>query len=163
MVKYPRLILQVRGYSLSPTVPTDVPPETEWYSDLGLGVLYQVDKHNTIGLEFGNETYPMVFEGDRNGQTLLYEQNPSTMWAGLTYRYTGNIFGAMPIAPFGQVVLGGGKYGPVGRLAAGFQYAPSGNLSFLLGVESSALAYRHQSNWYLSPKIGLTYGMSVNF
>ena len=162
-VKYPRYIAQIRGYSLSPTVSTDLAPDNEWYSDLGLGLLYQIDRHNTVGFELGNEAYPMVFEGDRNGQTLLYEQHPSTMWYGPTYRYTANTFGTLPIAPYGQVLLGFSEYGPVGRLAAGFQYAPSGTLSFILALESSALAYRHQDTWYVSPKIGLTYGMSVLF
>ena len=161
--KYPAWNAQLRGFSLTSAVQTDVNPERSWYSDLGVSVLYQVDEHNALGGELGNESYPMVFEGDHNGQIVRYDQNPSTMWAGVTYRYTGNKFSNLPIAPYGQALLGGSTYGPIGRMSAGLQYTPLGPLTFILGLEGSALIYRHQDNFHVSPKLGFTYGMAVRF
>jgi hypothetical protein len=125
--------------------------------------MYQVNEHHAVGAELGHEPFAMVFEGDRNGQTLQYDQNPTTMWVGPTYRYTGSPFGEIPLAPYGQATAAFSQYGPVGRLSAGLQYSPVGPLTFLLGLEGSALAYRYQDNLYVSPNVGLTYGMAVRF
>ncbi|RPI69427.1 MAG: hypothetical protein EHM43_01840 [Ignavibacteriae bacterium] len=163
MRTYPSLMVQVRGFQLAPTVSTAANEETDWYSNLGFAALYQLNARHSVGLEVGNESYPMVFEGDRNGQLVRYEQYPTTAWAGLTYRYTGVNLGSTSFAPYGQFMIGGSKFGPVGRMSGGMQYSPVGPLSFLFGIETSALAYSFQDAWYLSPKIGLTYGLAVRF
>ena len=105
----------------------------------------------------------MVFEGDRNGQLIRYEQFPNMFWAGITGRYTGNDFGSIPLAPYGQVFLGGSEYGPLGRASAGLQYSPVGPLVFLLGLEGSAMMYSFQGTTYISPKLGFTYGVGFRF
>lgn len=161
--KYPSLMLQVRGFQLAPTINTAALEQSDWYTNLGIAALYQLNRNHSVGIEIGNESFPMVFEGDRNGQLVRYEQYPTTAWAGLTYRYTGSNFGATSFAPYGQFMVGGSKFGPIGRMSGGVQYTPVGPLSFVFGVETSALAYTFQSNWYLSPKIGLTYGLAVRF
>jgi len=160
---YPAFVMQVRGFALTPTLSTTVAEQSDWYNNLAVSLMYRLNSHNAVGLEFGNESYPMVFEGDRNGQLVRYEQYPTTYFAGVNYRYTGNNFGKWPIAPFGQVMAGGSKFGPVGRLAAGFEYSPAGPFSFLLGAETSAMAYNYQNSWYVSPKVGVTYGMIIKF
>lgn len=154
---------QIRGMSLSPTVTTSVSEQAEWYSNLGVAILYRMNASSAVGFEVGNEAYPMVFDGNRNGQIVRYEQYPSTMWAGITYRYTGSALRSLPLAPFGQILLGGSRFGPMGRLQAGLQYAPAGPLVFLFGIEGSAMTFSYQNQWYLSPKLGLTYGMAFRF
>ena len=162
---YPGFTVQARGMSLSPTqdVSSGVNEQTEWYSNLGLAFLYQMNTHSSLGFEVGNEAYPMVFQGDRNGQIIQYEQYPSTLWAGVTYRYTFNSFGELPLAPYVQGLVGGSRFGPMGRAQLGLQYAPAGPLLFVLGFEGSAMTYSFQNTTYVSPKFGLTYGMAVRF
>jgi hypothetical protein len=159
----PGFALQVRGFALSPTVDSKAPQQTNWYDNLGLAVMYQINANHSAGIDLGSESFPMVFEGDRNGQVIRYDQYPSSIWAGATYRVTGNTFGSSPVSPFGQVTIGGSKFGPIGRVASGIQYSPSGPVSLMLGVEAASLAYTFQNQWYLSPKFGLTYGMAVRF
>lgn len=154
---------QIRGMSLQPSLSTAVTEQSTWYNNLGLALMYAMNERSALGFEVGNEAYPMVFEGDRNGQIVRYEQYPSTAWAGITYRYSGAAFGTLPISPYGQVLVGGSKFGPMGRLQAGLQYAPAGPLVFLLGVEGSAMTFTYQNAWYVSPKLGLTYGMAFRF
>lgn len=154
---------QVRGMSLTPSLSTAVSEQSAWYNNLGLAVMYSMNERSALGFEVGNEAYPMIFEGDRNGQVVRYEQYPSTVWAGVTYRFTGSVLGALPLQPYGQVLVGGSKFGPMGRMQAGLQYAPAGPLVFLLGVEGSAMTFTYQNAWYVSPKFGLTYGMALRF
>ena len=159
------LTAQVRGMSLAPTVDisSTVNEQSEWYSNLGLAFMYQMNARSSLGFEVGNESYPMVFQGDRNGQIIQYEQFPSTLWAGVTYRYTFGQFGEFPMAPYVQGLVGGSRFGPMGRAQIGLQYAPSGPLMFLLGFEGSAMTYSFQNTNYISPKFGLTYGMAIRF
>ena len=162
-VIYPAFSAQIRGFALSPTQSISVEEQSEWYSNIGFALFYRLNKTHTVGLEVGNESFPMIFEGDRNGQIVRYEQYPSTMFAGGLYRYTGGNIGRLPFAPFGQVFAGGSTFGPVGRAAFGLEYSPTGPLTFILAAEASAMAYKYQNTWYTSPKFGLTYGMSFRF
>jgi len=160
---FPSFLVQVRGVSGSPLSDVNVPAQTSWYDNMSIGLLYQLSHRDAVGMEFGNESYAMSFEGERDGQIVRYEQQPSSMWAGITYRHTLNTIGKTAFAPFGQILLGGTKFGPLGRVSAGITYAPSGPLSFIFGVEGSTMAYQFQDTWFGSSKIGLTYGVAVRF
>ncbi len=160
---YPSFLVQVRGMSGSSLTDVSAPAQTSWYDNVGAALLYQLSERHAVGLEFGNEAFAMSFEGTRNGQTILYEQQPLSMWAGITYRHTFPSFGASGFAPFGQALIGGSKFGPLGRLTAGITYAPAGPLSFIFGLEGSTMAYQFQDSWYATSKIGLTYGVAVRF
>ncbi|MBL0323006.1 MAG: hypothetical protein IPP80_11670 [Ignavibacteria bacterium] len=162
-VKYPAFLVQVRGMSGSSMTDVSVPAQTAWYDNMSIGLFYQLSDRNTVGLEFGNESFAMAFEGERNGQVIRYEQQPLSAWAGITYRHTLPTIGSTAFAPFGQILLGGTKYGPLGRLTAGIAYAPSGPLSFIFGLEGSTMGYQFQDSWFGTSKIGLTYGVSVRF
>ncbi len=160
---YPAYSAQLRGFPLASTLNTGVSEQPAWYNNLGVSLLYHTSPNHSFGLEFGNENFPMIFDANRDGQIIRYEQSPASSWAGVTYRYTANRLGNTAFAPFAQGVLGGTKFGPIGRVAAGIQYSPVGPLTFIFGLEGSAMAYYFQQQWYTSPKYGFTYGMAVKF
>jgi len=162
-VQYPSFLVQLRGISGTSVTNVNVPVQTSWYDNMSIGLLYQLSDRNAVGLEFGTESYAMSFEGQQNGQTIQYEQQPLSAWAGVTYRHTLPTIGKTAFAPFGQALLGGTKFGPLGRLTAGVTYAPSGPLSFIFGLEGSTMAYQFQNSWYATSKIGFTYGLAVRF
>lgn len=160
---FPAFIVQMRGMSASSLVDVNAPAQSTWYENVGLGLLYQLSDNHAVGLEMGSEIFPMSFQGNVNGQVIQYQQQPQSMWAGAAYRYTLSQLGSSGFAPFGQVLLGGTSFGPLGRITAGFQYSPTGPLSFMLGVEGTAMAYQFNSAWFSSSKLGLTYGVAVRF
>jgi hypothetical protein len=158
--QYPSFIVQVRGVAAQGLTEVSVQPQTTWYDDASIALLYQLSDRHTFGVEVGNESFPQVFEGMRNGRVIRYEQQPAAQWAGLVYRYS-----FTPIAdrfvPFVQGFAGGSTFGPLGRLAGGIQYSPAGPLTFLVGVEGSLLGYQFQNTWFTSSKLGFTYGVAV--
>lgn len=160
---FPAFIIQMRGMSTSSLVDVSAPAQTTWYENVGLGLLYQLSDNHAVGVEMGSEVFPMSFQGNVNGQVIQYQQQPQSMWAGAAYRYTLSPLGSSGFSPFGQVLLGGTSFGPLGRVTAGFQYSPAGPLSFMLGVEGTAMAYQFNSAWFTSSKLGLTYGVAVRF
>lgn len=160
---YPSFLLQVRGLSAQPLTDVNVNPQSGWYDNVSLGFLYELSQSDAVGLEVGTESYAMAFEGTVNSQVIRYEQQPLATWAGATYRHTFPSIGTSPFSPFGQVLVGGTKFGPLGRLTAGITYAPAGPLTFILGIEGSSMAYRFQNAWFNSSRVGLTYGMAARF
>lgn len=158
---YPSFLVQMRGMSTSSLVDVNAPAQSTWYENVGLGLLYQLSDNHAVGLEMGSEVFPMSFQGNVNGQVIQYQQQPQSMWAGAAYRYTLSQLGTSGFAPFGQVLLGGTSFGPLGRMTAGFQYSPAGPISFMLGVEGTSMAYQFNSAWFISSKLGLTYGVAV--
>lgn len=160
-VLYPSFLIQLRGLSASNITNVSADPETRWYDHAGVALMYQLSDRSTFGVEFGSEPFPQVFEGSRSGQVIRYEQQPSSMWAGAMYRHTLPRLGTTSFAPFAQALIGGTRFGPLGRATVGLQYAPSGPLSFILGLEGTMMGYQFQDRWFTSSKFGLTYGLAV--
>jgi hypothetical protein len=160
---YPSFYVQVRGLSSSGLTPVSVAPQSTLAENVNLALLYQLSPKHQIGVEVGNETFPMSFNGNRNGQLIRYEQQPVSTWAGITYRYSFAPIGSSALTPFAQGLIGGTQFGPLGRLAGGLQYSPAGPLTFMLGVEGTTMAYTYQNQWFTSSKLGLTYGMAIRF
>lgn len=160
---YPSFLVQFRGQATSGLTQVNVAKQTSLMENANLAFLYQFSRQHIIGVELGNESFPMSFDGMRNGQLIRYEQQPVSTWAGITYRYSFAPIGNSSFTPFAQGLLGGSQFGPLGRLTGGLQYSPAGPLTFMLGIEGTSMAYTYQDKWYTSNKLGLTYGMAIRF
>jgi hypothetical protein len=160
---YPSFLVQFRGLASSGLTQVSVAPQTSLMENANLAMMYQLSPQHLIGVEVGNESFPMTFEGMRSGQLIRYEQQPISTWAGITYRHSFAPIGNSAFTPFAQGLLGGSQFGPLGRLTGGILYSPSGPLSFMLGVEGTSMAYTFQDQWFTSSKLGLTYGMAIRF
>lgn len=158
---YPSPMLQVRGFAASALADVNVPNQSVWYENFAVAFLYQTSEKHAFGVEIGSEAFPQRFEGQSNGQTIRYEQRPSSIWWGGLYRFTAGALGKTAFSPFVQPLAGGTQYGLLGRLTLGMQYSPTGPLSFIVGVEGTMLGYKFQDSWFTSSKLGLTYGMAV--
>jgi hypothetical protein len=157
---YPSFMIQVRGLALQGLTPVTPKPDLSWYDNSSVAFLYQLSDKSTIGVEIGNEAFPQAFEHDRNGQTIQTEQYPTSTWGGLMYRHQFNPL-ISNVRPFVQALAGGTRFGPIGRLAGGIQYSPSGPLSFVAGIEGTVATYTVQNQWFGSTKLGFTYGVLV--
>ncbi|MFM8770824.1 MAG: hypothetical protein ACKOE4_02190 [Candidatus Kapaibacterium sp.] len=160
MIHSPSFSLSMRGLN-GQSAPLSVPAQTGWYENVGIGMMYRLSPSSAVGLEVGAESFPMVFQGTRNQQVVQFELQPLTTWAGISYRHVFPEIGTSGFSPFAQGLIGGTEFGPLGRASAGVLYAPAGPLSFMIGVEGTALAFNHQNRWFTASKYGLTYGVLV--
>lgn len=156
----PSFSLSMRGLN-GQSAPFSVPAQTGWYENVGIGMMYRLSPTSAVGLEVGAESFPMVFQGTRNQQVVQFELQPLATWAGISYRHVFPEIGTSGFSPFAQGLIGGTEFGPLGRASAGVLYAPAGPLSFMIGVEGTALAFNHQNRWFTASKYGLTYGVLV--
>lgn len=159
-VHVPAFSLNVRGLS-GQSGALAVTPQTGWYDNLSLAMLYRMTPSDAVGVEVGSESFPMVFSGIRNQQEVRFEIQPLVTWAGLSYRHVFPEIGTSGFSPFAQALVGGTQFGPIGRGSVGVMYSPVGPLSFMLGIEGSALGFTHQNQWFTSSKYGFTYGVAV--
>lgn len=153
---------EVRGLLGTSLPRTELPSgSSSPFKNSAASVRYAIDHNHSVGIEFGAEEYFQQYLNVVEGSLYRVSQNPLLTWAGIAYRF--NALPESPFSPFGQITLGGTRLGGLGRLLLGLAYAPESRVRFMLGAEGSALLYNHQNLWNASPKVGITYGVSITF
>lgn len=163
--------LQMRGfqypYAKSEIKASDQP----FFNNMSISAFYKFNTEHSLGLEFGQEQFVQKFINNDRGQAFEYEQNPLFFWYGASYRWTINDLNIADIIyPFSQVFAGithdavsGKIVGPLGRMQVGLQLKLINNLTFSFGIEGTMLLYSIHNQLSSSEKIGLTYGISLNY
>ena len=148
-----------------PSVNVNSPAEL---SNLIFGFYFLSPYEDTyIGIEGGREPFSQQFYNvDPDGHKYLYEQRPNIWWGGtgIVAEFGNKIDALMGARPYAKLFLGASELGPLGKVSAGFNWKSTAwGLGAFLGVEGSMLGYQNQGAWYTSQKLGLTYGMSIQF
>lgn len=128
--------------------------------NIAIGILYGFNKEFAAGIEAGRETLPLyvVTEGG------ILDQRPTIQWAGVTGRYVPENF-TLPgnIQPFVTGIVGATGFGPIAKSILGVRWQPDAHIGLALGVEGTAMFYRYQQQWFSTQKIGISYGVDVQF
>ncbi|GEM_PF-3095252 len=147
-----------------PLVNIDSPDE---FANITMGLYFLAPyKDVYIGIESGREPFSQQFNNlDPDGHKYLYEQRPNIWWGGASIitEFGKNINILSGARPYSKIFLGASELGPLGKISAGFNWKSSWGLGAFLGLEGTLLAYQNQGVWYTSQKIGLVYGMSIQF
>lgn len=157
--------LHLRGLSSQSFPDVDVPSQSKpVINNIVFGAFLSADMNNKLGFEIGKEPFGQRFVNVENNYPNEYEQNPILFWAGLSYRYEldkMSILGGFQ--PFAQLTIGSTELGPLGRTILGIQYFNESGIGFSFGLEGVLLLYENQKVIYTTKKLGLTYGMFINF
>lgn len=130
--------------------------------DAALALQYRVGDHDVVAVEVGQESYYQRFTEDRaSGDLVQHEQRPLLPWTTVAYRR--QLYPSTAFNTFAQIALGATQVGPMARVMAGGFYEILPELRITAGIEASAVAFPADGSWYVSPKYGITYGLSVNF
>jgi hypothetical protein len=153
---------------------------------------YSLSEHHTVGIEGGNEPFlTAVRFNSNNGLTAAadsgrgitaslqpgsttnpavkapdqYRQSSSNRtWFGAAYQYNAevwDVFGG--VQPLARITLGGGELGAVGRTLVGARFMAKEQFSILFAGEGAAVASQLQGSWNLTPRLGVTLGLSFKF
>jgi hypothetical protein len=162
--RYLGLAIQIRGNVSSSYPKIDMNSNEFFMSNFSFALLKPINDIFSYGIEVGSDKFTQEFKNTINGYDRTYQQNPPVLWVGLIMKSQMNerISFLGNAQPFAQVTLGGCEMGPVGKCSAGLQYNLDG-LTLMLGLEGGLLAYQNQDDWYFSRKLGVTYGMILNF
>lgn len=155
----------VRGITSQSVLDVSVPTNSSpWFTNVGMGVSYNLNDYHSLGIEAGKEAFPQVYSRAIPGENQLWKQNPTFFWYGATYKLAlSEIFVPKIFYPFAQIFGGATSVGPLARAIVGLQYRPDKRVTFNLGAEASILYYNYQGTLYDSKKYGLTYGVSINY
>ncbi|MFH1051162.1 MAG: hypothetical protein V1779_09585 [bacterium] len=148
-------------FDISPTIS---PKEYNKFNNTSITLLYSFLEDFQVGLDYKRETFFQRFEGkNEKGDLYRYEQQPNFTSYGMVLRYANKDFSLWDIYPYGQFVLGATNVGYILRYGGGLRYSPFNNLSFVLGVGSSSLFYKHDGSPWQSNRYDLNYGISFEF
>ncbi len=137
-------------------------PSDALFHNRAIAVQYRLGETQRIGLEIGEENFYQRFdEMLPNGDLLRHEQNPAMIWGGVSF--TQILWDGSRLRPYVRGLVGGTRLGPVGRVTLGTSYEVGPSLQLFAGGEVSALAYRFDGGWLLSPKYGVAYGLALGF
>lgn len=155
--------IEIRGISGFAYLPDRLiyPQETKLGNNISVSFLKKIDVNNSLGIIFGQEALQLYTFSQHNGE-FNFELQPNLFWIGALYRYCGDeIYG--PIRPFAEVMLGGSKYGPLGKFTGGIIYNPQDFISMTLGFETTALMYKYLGKYNFTEKFSLVYGLGIHF
>ncbi|MCX7907911.1 MAG: hypothetical protein N2560_00105 [Ignavibacteria bacterium] len=136
-------------------------------SNASLGLFFTQWDNIKFGIEFGNEIFGLSYLNTINGIEYIYEQKPAIYWGavGIDYVLPFEILNQPNLQPFITLLAGGSQIGgPLIKGIGGLKYRPNrSNFEIYLGAEGTLLFYQNQKNYYLTRKIGITYGISIIF
>ncbi len=132
------------------------------FNNNSISIMYNFENGFSVGSELRQETFLLEFTGkDVNDITYLYRQEPNFTTLSLLGRYSYDM--SSTLDPFAQFTFGGNKIGVVGRLMGGLMYSPYDNLNMIIGLEYNNMSFQYQGERFNSGKIGINYGISVQF
>lgn len=157
--------MQIRHASWASSPSTGVASQTNpFFENTSLALLHDISDRHAVGLEVGVEAFPQRFDGMESGLRVHYEQNPVEYWMGATYQYTAGSVLFDGLHPYLQAGAGGAiEIGPYVKGAIGLRYAIVPGLSALVAAEGTLVGYRFQNAWFTTKKLGVTYGLSIQF
>jgi hypothetical protein len=157
------LSLEVKGNTNLAFLPgRDIAPEKfNIANNIAVGLLYELTDNHSAGLYLGRESLQM-YTYSQVGDEYIFNLEPNLFWAGACYKYTGGeIYGS--IHPFGELILAGSKFGPVGKTSLGLTYNPENFISMSLGLEGSSLMYKFLGEYKTTEKVSLIYNVGIHF
>ncbi len=156
------LTVGARGMVSRSLIWANVPAKETFPTNAALYALYSLSAQHSIGVEFGQESFfQRYYFTNPQGIEFRVEQHPTLIWGGVAYRYT--MLPESTFTPFAHVVAGATQIGALGRGMVGVSYAPDARTQFHLGAEASSLFYQSDGAWFASPKLGVSYGVSLKF
>lgn len=166
---------------------TDAPVQTP-LQNIALGMYFALTEHHTVGIEGGNEPFLTAVRFNSTFTTAAtdtgsvstsilpsgttptvqrdeYRQGSTNRtWFGAAYQYNADVWDVLGgVQPLARLTLGGGEMGAVGRTLVGARFMAKEHFSLMLAGEGAAVASQLQGSWNLTPRLGVTLGLSVKF
>ena len=126
-------------------------------SNLSLTIKYRITDNQFLGLEYGNETFPLFIENNLN----IFDPKNHISWLGAVYQYDFNEL-INSISPTCKFFAGGNESGPIFKADIGLLWKADSKVRFYLTLSGTELVYRYKGNWFNTQKLGLKYGAEIN-
>ncbi len=161
------IFFTIRGITGKSFPNPNISSSDKFLSNASVGLYFTQWDNVKFGIEFGNEVFGLSYLNVKDGVEFTYEQKPSIYWGAVAIDYSlpAQVFSIPGLHPFATVLAGSSQIGgPLFKGIIGLKYHPFGsNFEMYLGSEGSLLFYQNQKNYYLTRKLGLTYGLSIIF
>ncbi len=136
------------------------------YSNMATGVYLSRWSNVKFGIEFGREPFGQKFR-NTEGIEFIVEQKPMIFWGAVGMDFSTNLtrLNSYLVNSYVTLLAGGTQIGgPLLKLLSGVRLEPAGlGVGMYFGLEGTMLFYRNESRIYNTNKLGVTYGLSINF
>lgn len=141
--------------------------KNELLSNFTISAFTPLSENWQLGLEAGQESFSMSFWDIDDVDKYLYkiEQNPSLIWAGLGVKYKWNeyIEFLANSQHFVHLTIASTSVGPLFKASTGIQFVSDKGFGIIFGIDGGSLLYQNESKLYMSNKLGISYGMFMQF
>ncbi len=132
-----------------------------WFNNMSLGVLFKLNDNWAVGVEGGQETFPL-YVADNSPAGFSLQNRIWWMGASLQSRLPLD-FMPLEIDWLNQLSAGGSRSGPFGRMYSALSWRAAERVSFNLGADGSLLLYELDGQVFTAARIGAAYGISISF
>ncbi len=132
-----------------------------WFNNMSLGVLFRLNDKWAVGVEGGQETFPL-YVADNSPAGFSLQNRIWWMGASLQSRLPLD-FMPLEMDWLNQLSAGGSRSGPFGRMYSALSWRAADRVSFNLGADGSLLLYELDGQVFTAARIGAAYGISVSF
>ncbi|MBI5325621.1 MAG: hypothetical protein HZB41_10195 [Ignavibacteriae bacterium] len=132
------------------------------FNNLCLSLSYKVDDIIKIGTEARQETFHTEYTGiEPNDTAYLYKSQTNLTTFSLISRF--DIYDFYNFYTYLGLNFGINNGGFITRPNIGIEYHAYPDLAFALSFEYSYFRFTHQNNWFGASKVGVNYGVHLNF
>lgn len=136
------------------------------FNNISIGLNYNLDHNQSIGLAVGFENYQMSFDKIENDILYNYQQSYNAQWLAVQYNYTMDMLGESGLRPNFNSVLGTTNIGPIVKLGAGLTYVANDYFAVTAGLEAGWLFYTNNgtmsnSKWFTTNKLSYNIGFNI--
>ena len=133
-------------------------------NNISIGLMYNVSKNFSVGIEGGLENYSLKYQGFENDILMNYYQNYNAVWGGLAMQYNFEpISYLFDTEPYLRGLLAVSELGPVFKIGAGGKYYLNSNIALTAGIESGWFVYENAGKYFNTNKTGYSIGFVFGF
>jgi len=132
---------------------------TPIWNNIGAGVKYDLDASNAIGIEAGQEKFPLYLSNGRGG----YDDHNSITWYGVSWTYSAVYLEVLGIHPELRILAAASNAGPIGKLSLGAVMPLTPRISFSVDGEETALPISSNGAYLIGNKLALTAALTFHF
>ncbi|MFI5263681.1 MAG: hypothetical protein ACHQM6_04115 [Candidatus Kapaibacterium sp.] len=133
---------------------------TPIWNNIGLGLKYDLDASNAIGIEAGQEKFPLFLANSQKGG---FDDHQSITWVGASWTYSAIHLEVLGIHPEVRALVAESNAGPIGKFSTGLVFPFSARISFSTDAEYTMLPIKSNGAYLTGNKLALTAAFTFHF
>ncbi|MFP4368092.1 MAG: anti-sigma factor family protein [Candidatus Kapaibacterium sp.] len=156
--------VQIFRFSPARELRTDIATSDDaFYNYFTIGLYYNLSRNWSVGIEGGKEPFYQEFPLTKNNVEYTRSQRPSLIYAGVAASYKIRELGFDNLYPLISGSVSYTSNGPYFRFRPALEWSILPMADIRLGIDYGILYYNIEGTLYNSSRLGINYGVNINF